>query len=115
MKIIKSGWFPFGGYGTINLFEMLITRGPLPLPGRTLRHEGIHTAQMREMLYIFFYIWYGLEYLAIRLFHRTQNGTYRDVSFEEEAYAHEDDPDYLASRRPYAWFRYIRVRSNDKG
>lgn len=30
-----------------------------------INHELIHTAQMKEMLYIFFYIWYGIEWLVL--------------------------------------------------
>lgn len=39
---------------------------------------------MIELLLIFFYLWYGIEYLIIRLFHKKQNDVYHDVSFEEE-------------------------------
>lgn len=44
-----------------------------------------------------FYIWYGLEYLIIRLLRLkdSQNDCYRDVSFEEEAYMNEDNLQYL--------------------
>ena len=66
---------------------------------------------MKEMLFIFFYLWYGIEYIIIRLFHAKQNDAYRDVSFEEEAHNNDDNQDYLFIRKRYAWFKYIRIRS----
>ena len=84
MRVIKTKHFPFGGYKAINLFGIIFTKGELS--NKELNHEAIHTEQMKEMLYIFFYIWYGIEYLIIRLFHIKQHDAYKDVSFEEEAY-----------------------------
>ena len=69
--------------------------------------------QMKEMLYIFFYIWYGLEYIIIRIFHKTQHGAYKDVSFEEEAYNNSYNWTYLETRKHYAWFKYLKI-SNRK-
>ena len=63
MKIVKTKWFPFGGYKAINLFGILFTKSDLS--ETEINHEAIHTAQMKEMLYIFFYIWYAIEYIII--------------------------------------------------
>lgn len=63
------------------------------------------------MLFIFFYLWYGIEYIIIRLFHAKQNDAYRDVSFEEEAHNNDDNQNYLLVRKHYAWWKYIRIRS----
>lgn len=115
MKIIKTKHFPFGSYKTINIFGVLFTKRELTQ--KEINHELIHTAQMKEMGYIGFYLWYGIEYLIIRLWHLEkdgQHGTYRDVSFEEEAYNFDDDLDYLKTRKHYTWWKYIKPRSNDK-
>lgn len=111
MKVIHSSWFPFGNYSTINLFGILITKEK-NLSKYTINHEAIHTAQMKEMLYVFFYLWYGIEYILIRLFHRKQSCAYHDVSFEEEAYYNEFNLSYLKSRKHYNWIKYVRIRSN---
>lgn len=71
MIIIHTRHFPFRSYTTINLFGILFTKNK-NLSKRTINHERIHTKQMKEMLYIFFYLWYGLEYIIIRLFHVKQ-------------------------------------------
>ncbi len=112
MKIIKTSWFPFRGYSTINIFGILFTKSSY-LTEDTILHERIHTAQMKEMLYIFFYIWYGLEYIIIRFFHKTQYGAYKDVSFEEEAHNNDYNKNYLETRRHYAWIKYLKI-SNRK-
>lgn len=116
MKIIKNTWFPFGQYGTINLFGILFTKKD-NLSERTLNHEAIHSAQMKEMLYIPFYLWYGIEYIIIGVHDmiagwRAQNTRYHDVSFEEEAFANQDDPEYLKNRKRFAWWKYLKLGSN---
>lgn len=111
MKIVYNTWFPFGSYSTLNFFGILFTKRK-QLTDKTITHESIHTAQMKEMLWVFFYLWYGVEYLLIRLFHKKQNCAYHDVSFEEEAYYNDLNPNYLKTRKHYAWWKYVRIRSN---
>lgn len=111
MLIIRNNVIPFKGYKCINVCGILFVRGDSVIDSVTLNHERIHTAQITEMLVIGFYLWYVVEYLITRLFNRRQNDAYHDVSFEEEANAHEDDEEYLKSRKHYAWFKYIKVNS----
>ena len=66
MKMIKNNIIPFSGYKAINLFGILFYKGSEPSE-KVINHESIHTEQMKELLYVFFYIWYGIEYF-IRLF-----------------------------------------------
>lgn len=110
MKIIRTKHFPFGSYKAINIFGIVFTKDELNK--RELNHELIHTKQMVEMLYVFFYLWYAIEYIIIRIFHDTQHSAYRDVSFEEEAYTNETILDYIDTRKHYAWFKYIKVDSS---
>jgi hypothetical protein len=112
MIIIHTRHFPFGSYTTINLFGILFTKNK-KLSKRTINHERIHTKQMKEMLFIFFYLWYGLEYIIIRLFHAKQNDAYHDVSLEEEAHNNDDNQDYIYLREHYTWLKYIRIRSTE--
>lgn len=111
MKIVYTKRFPFGSYHTINLFGILFTKRDY-LTRDMILHEQIHTAQMKEMLYIFFYLWYGIEYIIIRFFHKKQNNAYHDVSFEEEAHDNAYNWNYLETRKHYTWFKYIKIRSN---
>ncbi len=72
---------------------------------RTINHEKIHWQQQLEMLIIFFYLWYVIEWF-IRIFINGKKA-YVSLSFEREAYGNADDPDYLKSRKPYAWLKYM--------
>ena len=70
-----------------------------------LNHEGIHVPQEKEMLIIFFYIWYGLEWF-IKLFFYGANA-YSNISFEREAYSNEYNLDYIKNRKHFSWVKYI--------
>ena len=105
MKIIRNKYIPFKGFRAINLFGVLFVRGNARISERTIRHEAIHTAQMKEMLYIFFYLWYVVEWV-IRLF--MEGNAYRNISFENEAYTNEDNIIYLEGRKRFAWIKYIK-------
>lgn len=104
MKIIYNNIIPFSGYKAINLFGILFVREGAKISEQDLNHESIHTAQMKEMFYIFFYIWYIVEWV-VRLFKK--GNAYRNISFEQEAYSNEDNLEYLNDRKHYVWFKYI--------
>jgi hypothetical protein len=76
---------------------------------RRITHESIHWKQQMEMLVIFFYIWYLLEWF-IRLFINWGNA-YRSISFEREAFCNENNPEYLKSRKPFSWLYYLVHKS----
>jgi hypothetical protein len=104
MKIIRNNIIPFKGFTAINLFGVLFVRCNANIDAKTINHEEIHTAQIKEMLYIFFYIWYFIEWI-IRLF--CKGNAYRNISFEQEAYSNESDTSYLINRKKYSWLKYI--------
>ena len=105
MKIIENKIIPFPGYKAINLFGILFVREGAKISEQDLNHESIHTAQMKEMLYIFFYIWYIVEWV-IRLFKK--GNAYRNISFEQEAYNNEGNLEYLNNRKHYEQFKYLK-------
>lgn len=65
-----------------------------------LNHERIHLKQQLQLLIVFFYIWYGAEYLVRLIQYKNQHLAYRNISFEREAYTNEKDLLYL-ERRPF--------------
>jgi membrane-anchored protein YejM (alkaline phosphatase superfamily) len=105
MKIIENKFIPFKGYSAVMLFCMLFTRDKSKIKDRTIRHESIHMRQMWELLVIGFYLWYLAEWL-IRLFMR--GNAYRNISFEREAYANQDNVEYLKQRKLFAWIKYLK-------
>ena len=93
---------PFGGnYLAICLFGFVFSIRPLNT--RELNHELIHAAQQKELLYIPFFIWYGIEWLVLYFKHRDWTQAYYQIRFEQEAYRHESDYQYLKKRKH---FRY---------
>ena len=108
MKIIRNNIIPFRGYKAINLFGILFVRGDAVISSTDINHEEIHTAQMKEMLYLFFYLWYVMEWLVRLIQFRDAKKAYRAISFEREAYANERDMGYLQGRKLWAWVKYLK-------
>lgn len=106
MKIIYNKIIPFGKkFYAINLFGILFAKGPC---GReTINHELIHSSQIKEYLYIFFYLFYLLEWFFRILQFRNSYKAYRNISFEREAYSNSDNLNYLETRRRFSNFRYF--------
>lgn len=93
--IIKTKIVP-KGFTAITLFAIIFTK--TKDDKIVINHEKIHRRQQIEMLIFPFFLWYFIEAL-IR--------GYSKVSFEKEAYAHENDIDYLKNRRAFAWVKYL--------
>ncbi|MDE6237508.1 MAG: hypothetical protein K2M45_06530 [Muribaculaceae bacterium] len=109
MKIIHNRLIPFGKrYYAINLFGIIFAKGKCSAV--TINHEAIHTAQMRELLYIPFYLFYLLEWLIRLVQYRSFYQAYLNISFEREAYAYERDLSYLSSRPRFQSFRRLLRR-----
>ena len=104
MKIIRNKYIPFKGFRAINLFGILFVRGNARIDDITLNHEKIHTAQIKELLGVIFYIWYLIEWF-IRL---PFGNAYRNISFEREAYDNQYDLNYLKNRKRFDFVRYIK-------
>lgn len=105
MKIIYNNIIPLPGFKAINLFGVLFVRKGCTMSDTDLNHEAIHTAQMKEMWYVFFYLWYLIEWV-IRLFKK--GNAYRNISFEQEAYDNQSWLKYLENRPRFAWLDYIQ-------
>lgn len=105
MKIIYNNIIPVNPFAAINIFGLLFVRSKYKgkLRDKTINHEEIHTAQMKELLYIPFYIIYVIEWL-IRLI-TNPNNAYRSISFEQEAHNNELNADYLKTRKRFAQWR----------
>lgn len=109
MLIIRNNILPVGRrYGAINLFGVLFVKYDMILTPEVINHEKIHTAQMRELFYLPFYIAYVLEWIYHLLIFRNPYMAYCKISFEREAYVHGSDLNYLSSRKRFAqWKRSL--------
>lgn len=103
MRIVRNSFIPFPGFAAINLFGVLFVRKGVEITERLLNHEMIHSAQMKELGYIPFYILYVLEWLVRLLL---PGNAYRNISFEKEAYFFEKaGRRYLKWREPFGMWK----------
>jgi len=108
MKIIYNKWIPVKGFTAINIFGLICARKEKkPLSPETIHHELIHTAQIRETLFVPFYIIYGIHFVILLVKKRHWLEAYRNVCFEKEAYYFECEKRYLECRNPYCWITYL--------
>jgi len=118
MRIIKTKGFPPGPYIAITLGPWIFTKSD-KLTESDIRHETIHWEQQKETLILGFFVLYVVFFLIelVRCSIDKSRGAavgrkkslclraYRSILFEDEAYAHEDEPEYLKSRQFWAWAR----------
>lgn len=101
LKLILPKWVagiclaPFGIY----LVERYIDNE------RIINHERIHWFQQTEMLIIFFYLWYLIEWI-VKLF-KYGGQAYTNLSFEREARYGESRENYEIERKSYAWIKFL--------
>ncbi|WP_072998589.1 hypothetical protein [Epilithonimonas mollis] len=92
----------------ITLFPFILLRRKSDRKNKILiNHERIHIRQQMELLIIIFYIWYLSEYYIRYLKYKNPNLAYRNISFEREAYANEQNTDYLSKRKIWSFVRYL--------
>lgn len=108
MKIIYNDVIPFKGFIGVNLFGVLFVRNDKrdSLTDSVITHEEIHTLQMKELGYIWFYIYYLAEYIVNRFIYKNAYKAYRNISFEKEAYANQHDRSYLKRRKSFSWVQF---------
>lgn len=107
MILIFKYLFP-GKYVGLALWPFIILKSAGLKKDRVLmNHERIHLKQQREMLVIPFYIWYLTEWCIRWALEGSPYRAYRRLSFEQEAYLHEHDPEYLQERKPWAFLSYL--------
>ena len=101
-NIIHIKKHPVGGnYLAINLFGLIFTlRNLTPVE---LNHELIHSAQQRELLYIPFFIWYGIEWLILYFKYKDWTKAYFHIRFEKEAYNNQYNLEYLSQRKHFTY------------
>lgn len=107
--IVKCRFIPKGI--CINLFGSFWTRDDSWIDRYVVNHERIHTTQQRELMFVPFYILYGIEWLVRIIQYRQLHEAYMNISFEREAYANGHNLSYLPNREPYSWLHYLKEPS----
>lgn len=115
MKIIFNKILPFKGFMAITILNMIFVRDKYKGEEsksyfkKMLKHESIHFEQEKELGFIFFYIFYIIEWIFKCLLYvfDARIMPYRSVSFEQEAFNNEGKFSYLSNRKRYSWIKYI--------
>jgi hypothetical protein len=115
MKVFYTKRFPPKGFAAINLFGVVIGRsehGNLSI--YELNHERIHSRQIIELLWVFFYLFYVTEWLVRLIRYRNSRLAYYNISFEREAYSNDRNLDYLKERKLFSSFKYLFRRHENR-
>ncbi|RQP14186.1 MAG: hypothetical protein EAS48_02170 [Chryseobacterium sp.] len=92
----------------ITIFPFIFLKNrSLRLDPVLINHERIHLRQQLELLIVFFYLFYVVEYYIRLLRLRNAYQAYRTISFEREAFEHENDLGYLKKRRFWSFVKYL--------
>lgn len=106
--IVEAPIFLRKGFAGMAIWPFIIVRYKATASDRLINHERIHLAQQAEMLVVFFYIWYTLEYIVRLIQYRDSMKAYKNISFEREAFANDADFDYLKKREKYSFLKYLK-------
>lgn len=111
MKIIQnklSNLLLARGFAAVTVWPFIFVRTDEQVTPQLLRHERIHGRQQIEMLWLPFFLWYGIEFIV--RFCIDRRTAYRMISFEQEAYRNDWNRYYLKERRPFGWLRFLTMK-----
>lgn len=131
-KVIYNNIILFVGFKAITILPFIFARNSAkPLKDYVVNHETIHLRQQLEVLItslilflamilifgiswwwllaspLFYYVWYGIEWLIRFAICHDTHVAYRNIAFEQEAYNNQLDMKYLSNRKLFAWIEYI--------
>ena len=96
------------GFIAITLYPFIFLKSKKLKQNKTLlNHENIHLKQQQELLVVFFYIIYGLEWIYKFFIYKNSYLTYLNLSFEREAYQNEKNSTYLKNRKYFSFIKYF--------
>jgi hypothetical protein len=128
MIVIYNRLIPFKGFLAMTVWPLMFVRSDArELTDTDVNHESIHARQQIEMMVtafaiativfffggawwtlltcpVWYFLWYGVEYIIRCIAYAGDTRkAYRNILFEQEAFAHQDEEDYLDKRKPFAW------------
>ena len=111
--IIKNSRVPdlvswFMNVAAITIFPFIFISEDYSEDERMIRHETIHFKQYLELLIIGFVVLYLFDFVRGYRKYKNFKDAYTSIRFEQEAYIIESNPDYLETRKFWAW-RIYRV------
>jgi hypothetical protein len=108
MFLIVTKYLIPKGYRGLTVFPFVFVKYGLDKENSVfINHERIHLRQQLELLIIPFFIWYFLEFFLRLIQYKNTDLAYRNISFEREAYANENNIDFLKQRSFWEFLKYI--------
>lgn len=106
--VLVFKYFFYKNFVGLSVWPFIILKSKkLKCDATLVNHEKIHLRQQLELLVVFFYVWYLLEWFYGLLYYKNAAKAYENISFEQEAYANQGDLEYLSSRKPFQFIRYL--------
>jgi len=109
MIVVRNKLFPFKGFKAMAVWPFIFLRKDSSFTDKDRRHEEIHGRQQLEMLWVFFFLWYLIEWIVRSIQYRSWKVGYYEISLEWEAYVNEGKKGYLEKRKHYAWFHRLKI------
>ena len=107
MILISKYLVPLGYVGMTLFPFVILKKRSLKENTYFVNHENIHLKQQIELLIVPFFVWYGFEFFVRLIQYKKWQLAYRNISFEREAYASEQNLEYLRSRRFWGFWKYL--------
>ncbi len=107
MRIVTNKILPLKGYMCIMVCGILFVREECisMLNESAIRHEETHYMQQKELWFVPFFIWYGIEWLVRLCQFGSPKMAYDNICFEKEAVDMEDKK--LSERKKFNFIKYI--------
>jgi hypothetical protein len=86
---------------------MLFKNRRLEADALIINHEKIHFQQQIELLILPFYLLYLINYCINLVRYKNHDLAYYNICFEKEAYANDQNLNYLKGRRLYSWLKHF--------
>ncbi|AIY12064.1 hypothetical protein [Cellulophaga baltica] len=106
--ILVSRLFFVKNYVGLTLWPFIILRDDaLKKDVILINHEKIHLKQQTELLVVFFYVLYLMEWSIRCICYLNSYKAYKNISFEREAYANERNLNYPTERKAFSFIKYL--------
>ena len=108
MFLIVAKYLIPKGYRGLTIFPFVFAKAGCDKKNEVfINHERIHLRQQLELLLIPFFVWYFIAFFIRLIQYKNCDLAYRNISFEREAYANENNSDYLKQRSLWSFLKYI--------
>ena len=114
MKVVENKLLPPKRFKILCIGNLMLVKKGTVVNQRDYNHEGTHFEQEKEMLFIFFYLWYVIEWMVRLVIKLNAMEAYHAISFEREAFDNDRNNDYLKERKRYSWLKYFKKKEQSK-